>query len=298
MFAAMADAKRASAIVRVVGAARDATLSMASKHDDARRAVRREIDVPRRGVRLYERHREEREHREMQRHREARAQEPREERHGHERHEVGALGSPRDPPQEPLESLAEQREPLEAGDVGRVEDERLGGEDPGEARRERQVVVPDVPRLRHVVERGRERQREDDRRHGEQRAIDRDTARPRRLRITVHLVRGYGHGGCASTAVHPDRARLDVLTILKIGNDGARATQKSVLAMILRLAKEAGTTPWTLYAKCDRYWARIFDGSGIGIFKIGPKDARFEVTSCALASSTYWRIGSVGSSPR
>ena len=88
-----------------------------------------------------------------------------------------------------------------------------------------------------------------------------------------------------------DRLGLDVATILAIGNEVAKATQKSVLAMILRLAKEAGTTPWTLFASCDRYWARIFDGSGIGIFKVGPKDARFEVASCALARSPYWRTG-------
>jgi hypothetical protein len=71
----------------------------------------------------------------------------------------------------------------------------------------------------------------------------------------------------------------------------AKATQKSVLAGILRLAKEAGTTPWTLYASCDKYWARFFEGSGIGIFKLGPKEARFEVAGCSLARSTYWRIG-------
>jgi hypothetical protein len=88
-----------------------------------------------------------------------------------------------------------------------------------------------------------------------------------------------------------DQMALPVSEVVEIGREVARVTQKSVLAMILRLAKEAGTTPWSLYEGCGRYWSRIFQGSGIGIFKLGPKEARFEVVSCSLARSPYWRIG-------
>jgi hypothetical protein len=88
-----------------------------------------------------------------------------------------------------------------------------------------------------------------------------------------------------------DRLGLGAQQILAIGSEVAKATQRSVLASILRLAKEAGTTPWALYRGCGRYWQRMFQGSAVAIFKLGPKEARFEVTSCSLAASNYWRIG-------
>jgi hypothetical protein len=88
-----------------------------------------------------------------------------------------------------------------------------------------------------------------------------------------------------------DKLELSSQEILAIGSEVARATQKSILAGILRLAKEAGTTPWALYRGCGSYWQRSFQGSAIAIFKMGPKEARFEVTSCALCESTYWRAG-------
>ncbi len=88
-----------------------------------------------------------------------------------------------------------------------------------------------------------------------------------------------------------DALGLPVHEILEIGGRVALSTQKSVLTGILRLAKEAGVTPWALYTGCDKYWARSFMGSAIGITKLGPKEARFEVAGCALCSSAYWRIG-------
>lgn len=88
-----------------------------------------------------------------------------------------------------------------------------------------------------------------------------------------------------------DRMHLATHEILEIGNEVAKLTQKSVLAMILRLAKGAGTTPWALFANVDKYWMRIFQGSGVAVFKLGPKEARFEVAGCALARSSYWCVG-------
>jgi hypothetical protein len=88
-----------------------------------------------------------------------------------------------------------------------------------------------------------------------------------------------------------DRLGLTDQAILAIGSEVAKATQKSVLAGILRLAREVGTTPWVLYAGCGKYWGRMFQGSAIAISKLGPKEARFEVAGCSLAASPYWRCG-------
>ncbi len=88
-----------------------------------------------------------------------------------------------------------------------------------------------------------------------------------------------------------DRLELPAHDILAIGSDVAKVTQKSVLASVLRIAKEVGATPWTLYANCDKYWARIFHGSAVGIYKLGPKEARVEIVACGLCASAYWRTG-------
>ena len=88
-----------------------------------------------------------------------------------------------------------------------------------------------------------------------------------------------------------DRLGLATQDILAIGSKVAKATQASALAGILRMAKEVGTTPWALYARCDVFWARMFQGSAIAIFKLGPKEARFEVGGCSLSGSMYWRVG-------
>jgi hypothetical protein len=88
-----------------------------------------------------------------------------------------------------------------------------------------------------------------------------------------------------------DSLELPAHEIMEIGGNVARTTQKSILAGILRLAKEVGVTPWALYEGCDKYWARSFQGSAISITKLGPKEARFEVAGCVLCSSPYWRTG-------
>ncbi len=86
-----------------------------------------------------------------------------------------------------------------------------------------------------------------------------------------------------------DKLGLTTQEILTIGSEVARATQKSILAGILRLAKEVGTTPWALYRGCGAYWQRTFQGSAIAIFQLGPKEARFEVAGCLLCETAYWR---------
>jgi hypothetical protein len=88
-----------------------------------------------------------------------------------------------------------------------------------------------------------------------------------------------------------DQLNLTQQQALEIGSNVAKVTQKSVLSTILRAAREVGATPWSLFPRCDQYWARVFQGSGISIFKLGPKEARFEAVACALAQSNYWRVG-------
>jgi hypothetical protein len=88
-----------------------------------------------------------------------------------------------------------------------------------------------------------------------------------------------------------DRMGLAPQEIVAIGNEVGLITQNAAFAMILRLARGSGATPWLLFENVDRGWSRIFQGSGIATFRIGPKEARFEVAGSSLARSSYWRVG-------
>ena len=87
-----------------------------------------------------------------------------------------------------------------------------------------------------------------------------------------------------------DRLRLPVAELLTIGESvGARSTQ-SALSLAAKLAAGGGATPWTVIAQSRRLWERMFQGSSVGVMKIGPKEARMEMIAWPLARIAYNRI--------
>lgn len=71
---------------------------------------------------------------------------------------------------------------------------------------------------------------------------------------------------------------------------GARINQ-SMLGTAMRLAGEAGATPWHALSQLPRLWTRMLDGGAIAIFELAPKDARIELHGCPLARYAYCRNG-------
>jgi hypothetical protein len=67
-------------------------------------------------------------------------------------------------------------------------------------------------------------------------------------------------------------------------------TGGALLGTVIRMAKTAGVTPWTLYPQFQRFWERAYDGGSVSIYKLGPKEARFEITHLVLLESPYYRI--------
>jgi hypothetical protein len=63
----------------------------------------------------------------------------------------------------------------------------------------------------------------------------------------------------------------------------------TLFGAILRMAKTAGITPWTFLEQVPRFWARSYDGGGVELAKLGPKEARIRVIACALLDSAYFR---------
>ncbi|MGO8994793.1 MAG: hypothetical protein ACLQVI_15865 [Polyangiaceae bacterium] len=87
-----------------------------------------------------------------------------------------------------------------------------------------------------------------------------------------------------------DRLRLPAGDLVEIGaNVGARSTQ-SALSLATRLAAGSGVTPWTILTQSQRLWDRAFKGAGLGVFKLGPKEARVELVAWPLARIEYNRV--------
>jgi hypothetical protein len=87
-----------------------------------------------------------------------------------------------------------------------------------------------------------------------------------------------------------DRLRLPTADLIAIGQSvGTRNTQ-SALSLAARLAARSGVTPWNILAQSRRLWDRAFQGSSIGVFKLGPKEARMEMIAWPLARIEYNRV--------
>jgi hypothetical protein len=79
--------------------------------------------------------------------------------------------------------------------------------------------------------------------------------------------------------------------VLAVGNAVGKLLSKTSVALVMRLATEGGATPWAVLQNSQRYWARNYLGSAVGVFKNGPKEGRLEVVANQLARFTYWRVG-------
>ena len=81
---------------------------------------------------------------------------------------------------------------------------------------------------------------------------------------------------------------------LALGRVAGEKIQGTILGTAVRMAKEAGVTPWTVIPHFQRFWNRAFDGGGLYVAKRGPKEAHFEVHRSAQADCVYWRAALSG----
>jgi hypothetical protein len=66
-------------------------------------------------------------------------------------------------------------------------------------------------------------------------------------------------------------------------------TRGTLLGTLVRMAKAGGMTPWSVFPRCQRYWERGYDGGGVRVTKVGPKEARLDLVAFRLADSPYFR---------
>jgi hypothetical protein len=68
-----------------------------------------------------------------------------------------------------------------------------------------------------------------------------------------------------------------------------RRVHRTALALALRVARDAGASPWTIYGRLDRLWDRVWQGGGVAVTRTGPKDALIEVAGWPCAEQPYCR---------
>jgi hypothetical protein len=91
-----------------------------------------------------------------------------------------------------------------------------------------------------------------------------------------------------------DALALDRATIEEIGGETGLSINQTVVSILVKLSREAGATPWNALARSNTLMARSWQGSRCGVFKLGPKEARFEWIGQPLAEIPYIRVGFAG----
>jgi hypothetical protein len=91
-----------------------------------------------------------------------------------------------------------------------------------------------------------------------------------------------------------ERLGLDAQTQTVIGAQVAQRVHGTILAIGVKVAREAGVTPWTVLAQFGRLWDNIWIGGGVAVGKLGPKEARLEIAGWPCARFTYCKNGIMG----
>jgi hypothetical protein len=86
-----------------------------------------------------------------------------------------------------------------------------------------------------------------------------------------------------------DALGLSLTNEIALGYEVGNRIQSSLLGLLLKGAKGTGATPWTGLGYLDRLWERVFSGGGVGLTKLGPKEARAVFHGLPLLSIPYFR---------
>ncbi|MGO8997106.1 MAG: hypothetical protein ACLQVI_27640 [Polyangiaceae bacterium] len=78
---------------------------------------------------------------------------------------------------------------------------------------------------------------------------------------------------------------------VEIGREVGDRIQGTFLASMVRAAKGAGMTPWNALPFTGKLYERLFEGGGVRVVKVGPKEARCAVTANPLVGLGYFRNG-------
>ena len=87
-----------------------------------------------------------------------------------------------------------------------------------------------------------------------------------------------------------DRLDFSVEEILGIGAEVSHKVHDTFLGVVMKMATNAGVTPWTLLPKGNTLYGRLFrGGGGTRIIKLGPKEARADIVGIPVLGIPYFR---------
>jgi hypothetical protein len=74
-----------------------------------------------------------------------------------------------------------------------------------------------------------------------------------------------------------------------IGRGVGQNLRGTLAGTVVQMSKKAGLEPWTVIETMPRFWGRLFEGSAIVGWKIGPKDVRIDTLQMPLVDFAYFR---------
>ena len=86
-----------------------------------------------------------------------------------------------------------------------------------------------------------------------------------------------------------DTLGLSAAEVRAIGKTIASGVRDTLQLAVKHLASGIGATPWTAMAQYGRLWSRSFDGGGVRIERLGPKEASLAFSELPFAGSPYFR---------
>lgn len=79
-----------------------------------------------------------------------------------------------------------------------------------------------------------------------------------------------------------------------IGRDVSKRIHDTFLRLIVKVARGVGVTPWTLLAKSNTLRARLLNGGGIRVTRLGRTSARIEIAEIPLFRVPYFQNAVLG----
>lgn len=87
-----------------------------------------------------------------------------------------------------------------------------------------------------------------------------------------------------------DRLGLSTQEHVEIGAEVSQKIHETFLGVVVRMAKQAGVTPWTLLSRGHNMFGRLFQGGGgVRVIQFGPKEARADIAGIDLFDIPYFR---------
>jgi hypothetical protein len=86
------------------------------------------------------------------------------------------------------------------------------------------------------------------------------------------------------------RLGLDDKTIDSYGCEVAERSNRSVFSLVLKLSRQTGVTPWTAFQRAHRLRELTWQGSDLSIYRLGPKEARFDWIGIPYACHPYYVV--------